>query len=116
MGLFTHGSDLIETIVDGGESAKSLNRPGMQKLLDMINRGMIDTVIIYKLDRLTRSVKDLGELLELFERKNVSLVSVEESLVTSSAAGRLVINIMISVSQWEREVIGERTSFCFGSA
>jgi DNA invertase Pin-like site-specific DNA recombinase len=103
--------ELVETIIDGGESAKSLNRPGMQRLLGLVANKEIDVVIIWKLDRLTRSIRDLGELLELFERKSVSLLSLNESLDTASAAGRLVINIMISVSQWEREVIGERTSF-----
>ena len=62
-----------------------------------------------KLDRLTRSVKDLCELLERFERRGVALISVAESLDTSSAAGCLVLNIMTAVSQWEREAIGERT-------
>ncbi len=66
-------------------------------------------VIVAKLDRLSRSVKDLCELLERFERAGVALVSVAESLDTGSAAGRLVLNIMASVSQWEREAIGERT-------
>src|SRR6185295_12688409 len=68
-----------------------------------------DAVIIAKLDRLTRSVADLAELLKRFERRGVSLVSVADSLDTRSAAGRLVLNIMVSVSQWEREAIGERT-------
>jgi site-specific DNA recombinase len=66
-------------------------------------------VIVAKLDRLTRSVKDLCELLERFERRSVALVSVAESLDTGSADGRLVLNIMAAVSQWEREAIGERT-------
>jgi site-specific DNA recombinase len=66
-------------------------------------------VVIAKLDRLTRSVRDLGELLERFQRRGVALVSVGESLDTGSAAGRLVLNVMASVSQWEREAIGERT-------
>ncbi len=66
-------------------------------------------LIVAKLDRLTRSVKDLAELLERFERKGVALVSVAESLDTGSAAGRLVLNITAAVSQWEREAIGERT-------
>jgi len=65
--------------------------------------------LLAKLDRLTRSVKDLCELLERFERRGVALVSVAESLDTGSAAGRLVLNIMAAVSQWEREAIGERT-------
>jgi site-specific DNA recombinase len=103
------GADLGEVIVDGGESAKSLNRPGMTKLLAMVDAREVDAVIIAKLDRLTRSVKDLCSLLDLFEKRKVALVSVAESLDTGSAAGRLVITIMGAVSQWEREAIGERT-------
>ena len=103
------GADLLEVVVDGGESAKSLNRPGLQGLLGLVNSGKIDAVIVAKLDRLTRSVKDLCSLLELFEKRKVALISVAESLDTGSAAGRLVITIMGAVSQWEREAIGERT-------
>ena len=102
-------AELAEVIVDAGESAKSLNRPGMERLLSLVDAGAVDTVIIAKLDRLTRSVADLAELLKRFERRGVSLVSVADSLDTRSAAGRLVLNIMVSVSQWERESIGERT-------
>jgi site-specific DNA recombinase len=103
------GAELADVIVDAGESAKSLNRPGMARLLALVDSGAVDTVIIAKLDRLTRSVADLAELLKRFERRGVSLVSVADSLDTRSAAGRLVLNIMVSVSQWEREAIGERT-------
>jgi site-specific DNA recombinase len=103
------GAELLDVIVDGGESAKSLNRPGLQHLLNLINAGKVEAVIVAKLDRLTRSVKDLCGLLELFEKRKVALVSVAESLDTGSAAGRLVITIMGAVSQWEREAIGERT-------
>jgi len=103
------GAELSDVIVDGGESAKSMNRPGLRRLLALVEARKVDTVIVAKLDRLTRSVKDLCELLELFERKGVALVSVAESLDTGSAAGRLVITIMGAVSQWEREAIGERT-------
>src|ERR1700722_6163660 len=103
------GAELIDVIVDGGESAKSLNRPGLQRLLGLVNSGEVNAVIVAKLDRLTRSVKDLCELLELFEKRKVALISVSESLDTGSAAGRLVITIMGAVSQWEREAIGERT-------
>ena len=102
------GTELIDTIVDS-ESAKSLNRPGMAKLLAAVDKGKVQAIIVAKLDRLTRSVKDLCELLERFERRGVALVSVAESLDTGSAAGRLVLNIMAAVSQWEREAIGERT-------
>jgi DNA invertase Pin-like site-specific DNA recombinase len=103
------GAELIDVIIDAGESAKSLNRPGMARLMSVVDSGAVDTVIIAKLDRLTRSVADLAELLKRFERRGVSLVSVADSLDTRSAAGRLVLNIMVSVSQWEREAIGERT-------
>ena len=103
------GVTLTEVIVDGGESAKSLKRPGLQRLLAMVETGKVQAVIVAKLDRMTRSVKDLCGLLELFEKRKVALVSVAESLDTGSAAGRLVITIMGAVSQWEREAIGERT-------
>ena len=103
------GAELVDVIIDAGESAKSLQRPGMARLLALVDARAIDTVIIAKLDRLTRSVADLAELLKRFERRGVSLVSVADSLDTRSAAGRLVLNIMVSVSQWEREAIGERT-------
>ena len=85
-----------------------MNRPGLQRLLTCVDGGKVEAVIIAKLDRLTRSVKDLCSLLELFEKRGVGLVSVE-SLDTASAAGRLVITIMAAVSQWEREAIGEGT-------
>ena len=103
------GAELIDVIVDGGESAKSLNRPGLQRLMGLVNGGKVQAVIVAKLDRLTRSVKDLCGLLELFEKRKVALISVAEALDTGSAAGRLVITIMGAVSQWEREAIGERT-------
>lgn len=102
--------ELIETIIDAGESAKSLDRPGMRRLLELVDGRKIDTVLIIKLDRLTRSVRDLGELLERFSKRGVSLVSLSESLDTGSAAGRMVLNLLTTVSQWEREVIGERTA------
>jgi DNA invertase Pin-like site-specific DNA recombinase len=102
-------AELAEVIVDAGESAKSLNRPGMVRLLELVDRRAVGAVIVYKLDRLTRNVGDLAVLLERFERCGVSLVSVSESLDTESAAGRLVLNVMAAVAQWEREAIGERT-------
>jgi site-specific DNA recombinase len=104
-----HNAELVDIIVDGGESAKSLQRPGIERLLALVDAKKVQAVVIAKLDRLTRSVKDLCTLLERFERRGVALISVAESLDTSSAAGRLVLNIMTAVSQWEREAIGERT-------
>ena len=67
---------LVETIKDGGESAKNMNRPGLQRLLAIVEAGRVQTVIIAKLDRLTRSVRDLADILELFEKRNVSLDGV----------------------------------------
>lgn len=104
------GVDLVDVIVDAGESAATLERPGLAQLLARVDAREVETVIVTKLDRLTRSVRDLGDLLERFARRHVSLVSVTESLDTGSAAGRLVLNIMVSVSAWEREIIGERTA------
>ena len=103
------GAELSEVVVDAGESAKSLRRPGMMRLLELVASRSVDAVIVLKLDRLTRSVRDLADLLDTFDRKGVSLVAVSESLDIGTAAGRLVLNIMASVGQWEREAIGERT-------
>jgi site-specific DNA recombinase len=105
-----HGLTLADILIDAGASAASLNRPAMAQLLALVDAGKVATVIIAKLDRLTRSVRDLADLLERFDRRGVALVSVGESLDTRSAAGRLVLNVMMSVAQWEREAIGERTS------
>ena len=70
------GADLLEVIIDGGESAKNLNRPGLKRLIARVESGKVEAVIIAKLDRLTRSVKDLCSLLELFEKRGVALISV----------------------------------------
>lgn len=100
---------LSEVITDAGQSAKSLNRPGMQQLIEMVDAGQVSTVIVHKLDRITRSVGDLDRLVKLFDNKGVALVSLQESLDATTATGRLMMNLLASVSQWEREVIGERT-------
>ena len=104
-----YGHDLVEVVVDAGQSAKSLNRPGLTRVLGALTAGEVEGVIILKLDRLTRSVRDLGHLLETYFQRH-ALLSVQEQTDTSTASGRLVLNLLISVSQWGREVIGERTS------
>lgn len=108
---------LVDVLEDAGESASSLDRPAMLDLMNRIATAQIDCVIVAKLDRLTRSIKDLAELLETLNRarradggQGIKLISIGESLDTTTATGRLVINIMASVSQWEREVIAERTA------
>jgi site-specific DNA recombinase len=105
------GRELSDVIVDAGESAKTLQRPGMQRILAGVRSGEIGAVVALKLDRLTRSVRDLADLLDLFAKKDVALVLVSESIDTATAIGRMIANLMASVSQWEREAIGERTAF-----
>lgn len=103
------GWELVRLYRDEGLSAKSLNRPGVQALLSRLRAKEFDVVVICKLDRLTRSVKDLGTILEAFQKARVALSAIDESLDTSTAAGKLLVNILGSVAQWEREANGERT-------
>lgn len=103
--------EIVEVIVDAGESAKSLERPGLARARSLLETRRAEALVVAKLDRLTRSVRDLGELIERdFRPGRAALLSVSEQIDTRSAAGRLVLNILGSVSQWEREAIGERTS------
>lgn len=104
--------DIVEVIVDAGASAKTLERDGLQRALAMLDAGQADALLVCKLDRLTRSVRDLGTLLDgWFGRKDgPALLSVQEQVDTRTAGGRLVLNVLMSVAQWERETIGERTA------
>lgn len=102
---------LVDIIVDAGVSAKTLERPGLQRALAMLDKGQANALLVAKLDRLTRSVKDLGTLVEdYFSSDKIILLSVADSIDTRTAAGRLVLNVLGSVAQWERETIGERTT------
>lgn len=91
-------------------SGKDLERPAMAELVQLCAAGKVEAVVIYKLDRLTRSVRDLDHLVNAVFNGRVALHSVSETLNTANAAGRMVMNILATVSQWERELIGERTS------
>lgn len=102
--------DLVDIIVDAGVSAKNLHREGLRSALVALESGQAAGLLVAKLDRLTRSVRDLSDLLEKYFGTKYALLSVAEKVDTSSAAGRMILNIMATVSQWEREVIGERTS------
>ncbi len=102
--------NVSEVVRDAGESAKSLKRPGMSSIVAYVQAGGIDRVVVAKLDRLTRSIRDLSNLIDLCAKHDVALVSVGETLDTSSAAGRMVVNMLGVVGQWEREAIAERTS------
>src|SRR5947209_7512338 len=93
---------------DGAFSGASLERPALQQLLADVRAGTIDIVLVYKVDRLTRSLADFAKLIELFDAHGVSFVSVTQSFNTSSSMGRLTLNVLLSFAQFERELIGER--------
>jgi site-specific DNA recombinase len=93
---------------DGGYSGGTTNRPALQKLLEDIRKRKIDTVVVYKVDRLTRSLADFAKLIELFDAHGVSFVSVTQAFNTTTSMGRLTLNVLLSFAQFEREVTGER--------
>lgn len=105
--------ELVDVIEDPGYSAKSLSRPGIQRALEMLRAGAAQGILVAKLDRLTRSVADMATLIADYfgDRAPIgaTLLSVVAQVDTRTAAGRLVLNILASVSQWEREAISERT-------
>ena len=88
--------------------ARTLERPGLQRLLADIEAARIDVVVVYKIDRLSRALMDFAKLVEVFDRNNVTFVSVTQSFNTTTSMGRLTLNILLSFAQFEREVIGER--------
>src|SRR3954467_498748 len=94
---------------DGGWSGANLERPGLTRLLADVEARRIDCVVVYKVDRLSRSLLDFTRLLSLFEKRHVSFVSVTQDFNTSSSMGRLTLHILLSFAQFEREIIGERT-------
>jgi DNA invertase Pin-like site-specific DNA recombinase len=106
-----YGLELVAIVEDAGFSAKTLDRPGLQRVLAMLRQGEAEAVVVAKLDRLTRSVRDLGQLLDdhFGAKGQAALLSVSEQIDGRSAGGRMVLNLLATVSQWEREVIGERT-------
>ena len=93
---------------DGGFSGGNLERPGLKQLLTDIDDGLIDVVVVYKIDRLSRSLMDFSKLVEIFDRNGVTFVSVTQSFNTTTSMWRLTLNILLSFAQFEREVIGER--------
>jgi DNA invertase Pin-like site-specific DNA recombinase len=93
---------------DGGFSGGTLERPGLKRLLQDVEAGLIDVIMVYKIDRLSRSLMDFAKLVEVFDRNQVTFVSVTQSFNTTTSMGRLTLNILLSFAQFEREVIGER--------
>ena len=100
---------LAESYDDGGYTGANLERPALRKLLADIEGGKIDCVLVYKVDRLSRSLLDFARLMEIFEHHQVSLVSITQPLNTTSSLGRLTLNILLSFAQFEREMIADRT-------
>jgi DNA invertase Pin-like site-specific DNA recombinase len=102
--------ELAEVLTDEGYSASSLDRPGMQELIQRCQKRQVDVVVIYKLDRLTRSVRDLGYLVQdVFCKHGVAFSSIQDNFDTTTANGKLILNILGSVAQWERDIVVERT-------
>src|ERR1041385_5114782 len=93
---------------DGGYSGGTMERPALQRLIADIEAGKVDVVVVYKVDRLTRALSDFAKLVEVFDRRGVSFVSITQQFNTTSSMGRLTLNVLLSFAQFEREVIGER--------
>jgi site-specific DNA recombinase len=100
--------ELAEHYNDGGISGATLERPGLKRLLADIEERRIDVVVVYKIDRLSRALMDFAKLIDVFDRNNVTFVSVTQAFNTTTSMGRLTLNILLSFAQFEREVIGER--------
>ena len=99
---------VVDRYDDGGISGGTLERPALKRLIADIEFGKVDVVVVYKIDRLSRSLMDFAKLVEVFERRGVTFVSVTQSFNTTTSMGRLTLNILLSFAQFEREVIGER--------
>jgi site-specific DNA recombinase len=103
------GWKLVKTAYDdGGFSGGTMERPALQRLLEDIRSRLIDVVVVYKVDRLTRSLADFAKMVELFDSQAVSFVAVTQQFNTTTSMGRLTLNVLLSFAQFEREVIGER--------
>src|SRR6516165_8952951 len=94
---------------DGGFTGGNMDRPALRRLLDDIAEGKVDCVIVYKVDRLSRSLLDFARMMETFERHHVSFVSITQQFNSATSMGRLVLNVLLSFAQFEREIISERT-------
>ena len=101
-------SAIADRYEDGGFSGGNLERPALKRLLADIEGGRVDLVVVYKIDRLSRSLMDFARLVEVLDRNEVTFVSVTQSFNTTTSMGRLTLNILLSFAQFEREVIGER--------
>lgn len=104
------GWTLVPTLYDdGGFTGANLDRPALQQLLEDIDARRVDVIVVYKVDRLSRSLLDFARLVDRFDQRSVSFVSVTQQFNTTSSLGTLTLNILLSFAQFEREIIGERT-------
>lgn len=107
-----YGHEVVETVVDLGLSAKSVNREGMQKIIEMTGkrRPGIEGIVVYKLDRAFRCCEEALRYSALWDKRGIALISVQEQLDTKSASGRLFFTLLAAMAEWERMTIGERTA------
>ncbi|MFJ8893563.1 recombinase family protein [Leifsonia sp. NPDC102414] len=103
-------------LTDEGKSAKSLDRPALQTALSTLKRGQAEAIVVAKLDRLSRSMQDFSSLFARAKKEHWSLIAIDLGVDTTTATGKLVANVMGSVAEWEREIIGERTSAALKAA
>src|SRR5258705_13219330 len=105
----SEGWRLVKTAYDdGGLSGGTMERPALRRLLADIGEGLVDVVVVYKVDRLTRSLADFAKMVDLFDARGISFVAVTQQFNTTTSMGRLTLNVLLSFAQFEREVTGER--------
>src|SRR5271167_808621 len=103
------GWKLVKTPYDdGGFSGGNVERPALQRLLADLSQGLVDVIVVYKIDRLTRSLADFARIVETLDRQGASFVSITQQFNTTTSMGRLTLNVLLSFAQFEREVTGER--------
>lgn len=99
---------LADRYDDGGFSGGNMERPGLVRLLDDIRAKRVDVIVVYKVDRLTRSLTDFAKIVEVFDAQGISFVAVTQQFNTTTSMGRLTLNVLLSFAQFEREIAGER--------
>ena len=100
---------LADRYDDGGFTGGNMDRPALQRMVADVEAGRIDCLIVYKVDRLSRSLLDFAKIMEAFEKRHVSFVAVTQQINSATSMGRLMLNVLLSFAQFEREIIGERT-------
>jgi len=107
---------LPEKYDDGGYTGANMDRPALKRLLEAVKTGAVNCIVVYKVDRLTRSLLDFARIMEVIDKHGVSFVSVTQQFNTTGSLGRLTLNILLSFAQFEREMIAERTRDKMGAA